>query len=167
MSWCLETGNAAVLGWPKGSFMFFHSIVQKNPNELSGQPKVVVEVWFSNLEKEKNSMSYWLVDIFSIKVPITLQLPWSRFLNIMLWIWCGFGQWNQIYQPQALNDLVFFLVWNYQVISQCQSLFSLDNMLRVAQVRLNVIVIYHHCLRYYHHWLWRCKEKSPISPCRV
>ena len=114
-----------------------------------------------------NLMSYWLVDISSIKVPIGLQLPWSRFLNIMLWIWCGFGQWNQIYQPQVLNDLVFFLVWNYQVISKCQGLFSLDNMLKVAQVRLNAIILYHHWLRHYHHWLWRCKEKRPISPCRA
>ena len=27
-----------VLGWPKISFRFFHNILQKNPNELFGQP---------------------------------------------------------------------------------------------------------------------------------
>ena len=29
-----------ILGWPKSSFGFFCNILQKNPNELFGQPKI-------------------------------------------------------------------------------------------------------------------------------
>ena len=31
-------GAHLILGWPKGLFGFFHNILQKNPNELFGQP---------------------------------------------------------------------------------------------------------------------------------
>ena len=30
-----------LLGWPKSSFGFFHNILQKNPNELFGQPNIL------------------------------------------------------------------------------------------------------------------------------
>ena len=30
----------SILVWPKSSFRFFHNILQKNPNELFGQPNI-------------------------------------------------------------------------------------------------------------------------------
>ena len=33
-----------ILGWPKSSFGFFHYMVQKNPNELFGQPNSIYRV---------------------------------------------------------------------------------------------------------------------------
>jgi len=30
-----------ILGWPKNLFRFLHTILQKNPNELFGQPSVL------------------------------------------------------------------------------------------------------------------------------
>ena len=38
--WVVQSGayKGLMLGWPKSSFGFFHNILQKNLNELSGQP---------------------------------------------------------------------------------------------------------------------------------
>ena len=35
-----------MLEWPSSSFGFFRNVLQKNPNELFGQPNTLFLVWF-------------------------------------------------------------------------------------------------------------------------
>ena len=45
-----------ILGWPKSLFRFLHTILQKNPNELFGQPKSVYMDFLKNLPANMGDM---------------------------------------------------------------------------------------------------------------
>ena len=34
-----------ILHWPQSSFGFFHRMLQKNPNELCGQPNTYIKIY--------------------------------------------------------------------------------------------------------------------------
>ena len=66
---CLESlgHRVVILGWPKSSFRFFHKMLEKNPNKLSGQCNILIlsflcssTRWSASIRAHSPQSTAWL-----------------------------------------------------------------------------------------------------------